>query len=336
MNNIFDLVIPTVGISFHDKIHIFSTIESLFHHSQDNKNDTPTSKESDLVRNARSCLERGKMDLCPTGVGGTYFVRDETNTAVAIFKPSDEEPGALNDPKKIVECPILPPGGGAKREVAAYVLGHTLAKVPETCLLEAVIADPKKGCSVRKSGSIQKFVENAGDATSFGSSKFCTEDIHNIGILDLRLLNKDRNGENILVQKIGTNLYLVPIDHAYILPNTADDIWFEWMTWRQAKQPFSPEAQHYIASIDIENDSRILRTLNIEEDSINLMRLATILLQTGADYGLTLYDIASMVCFRKPGERSDFEYIIESAKEISEEKISKIVLELVSSKFPKK
>jgi len=275
MNIQIDLIIPVVGIIFQDNDQFFSTtttiklsfivpyeiiafdlekIKKLWRIVNDetqstknpqkllsppeNKNETPNKCEidsSDLVRNACSCIARGNMDLCPNGVGGTYFVRDETNAAVAIFKPTDEEPGAPNNPKHIVEHPILPPGGGAKREVAAYLLGHTLAKVPETRFIETAVTDIT-GLSIRKSGSIQKFVENVGDATTFGSSNFCAEDVHNIGILDLILLNKDRNGENILVQKICDELHLIPIDHAYVLPNTVDDIWFEWMTWRQAKK----------------------------------------------------------------------------------------------------
>jgi len=374
MNKVeLDLVIPTVGITLHanNQIQFFSSTTTIkislnvpFDQivykteddpkkpwqlvKQDNEKDQnnlspdiknfPTSEiiESDLVRNARSLLERGNLDLCPTGVGGTYFVRDETNKTVAIFKPSDEEPGANNDPKRIVESPILPPGGGAKREVAAYLLGHALAKVPETSLIKTAISDPKKGSCLTKSGSIQKFVTNDGDATTFGSSNFRTEDVHNIGILDVRFLNKDRNGENILVQKQENNLHLVPIDHAYILPNNPDDIWFEWMTWRQAKQPFSVEALKYIASIDVENDTRILKSLGIEEDAIKLMRLSTLLLQTGAQSGLTLYDMASLICRKKPTEKSDFESMVHSTKDKSEEEVKQVVEELVTSKLSRK
>jgi len=369
MNKIeLDLVIPSVGITFHanNQIQIFSSTTSikislcvpdqykaddkqLWHTHENNdqnllnlpsvaKNETSTSEitESDWVRKTRSLLALGKMDLCTTGVGGTYFVRDESNKTVAIFKPSDEEPGAINDPKQIVASPILPPGGGAKREVAAYLLGHAFAKVPETYLLETVVTYTKNGCSVTKAGSIQKFVWHHGDATMFGSSNFCTEDVHNIGIFDLRFLNKDRNGENILVQKQGQNHGLVPIDHAYILPNTADDIWFEWMTWRQAKQPFSKEALNYIASINLENDVTLLKSLGIEEDSIKLMRLSTHLLQTGAQSGLTLHDIASVVCCKKPAAKSDFESLVDLAKYKSDKEMKMAVEELLASKLRQK
>jgi len=62
------------------------------------------------------------------------------------------------------------------------------------------------------------------------------------------------------------------------------------------------------------------------------MRLSTLLLQTGAHAGLTLFDIASLVCRRKPAEKSDFEYIIEVAKDKTEEEIKKVIFELVTTK----
>jgi hypothetical protein len=85
-------------------------------------------------------------------VGGTYFVtRPNTATAdehddveahaIAVYKPIDEEPGAPNNPKQAQLqqsnfVPMLPWGGGARREVAAYKIGGALADVPETYYIE--------------------------------------------------------------------------------------------------------------------------------------------------------------------------------------------------------
>lgn len=37
--------------------------------------------------------------LCESGVGGTYFMHDEYNKTVGVFKPHDEEMGCMNNPK---------------------------------------------------------------------------------------------------------------------------------------------------------------------------------------------------------------------------------------------
>lgn len=53
----------------------------------------------------------------------------------------------------------------------------------------------------KKYGSLQKFVHNTEVAVNFCSDLFSVEEVHKIGILDLRILNCDRNDENILVIK---------------------------------------------------------------------------------------------------------------------------------------
>jgi len=258
-----------------------------------------TIREPELVRRAREVILKSEkaVVLCEEGVGGTYFVVDDSR--LAVFKPTDEEPGAVNNPKKILAKPLLPPGGGAKREVAAYLIDNGRAGVPETYFLENVKNPAMSGDSV-KSGSLQKFVENVGDASSVGSSLFSVSDVHNIGILDLRLFNMDRNSENILVQKTSDKIFrLIPIDHTYTLPPTLDSAWFDWQYWSQAKAPFSEECLNYIREIDAEKDADILRSVGIDEDSIRTMKISTIFLKIGAEFGLNLFQIASMVCRKK-------------------------------------
>ena len=54
-----------------------------------------------------------------------------------------------------------------------------------------------------KFGSLQAFVENKGSLEDRGSdylAQFPKDEIHKIAILDLRILNIDRNEANILVQ----------------------------------------------------------------------------------------------------------------------------------------
>jgi len=273
--------------------------------------------EPPLCTLVRKCIEnKDSVVLCEEGVGGTYFVHDSNGQSVAVFKPTDEEPGAINNPKPPLEKVLLPHGGGACREVAAYLLDRNRAGVPETHMLQGVHhkrLSYKDGHVVPKTGSVQQFVPNMGNSSSMGSSRFTVEDVHNIGILDIRLLNMDRNEENMLVRKEADLYRLVPIDHTYILPDTLDDIYLGWMYWRQAKVPFSENTLEYISSINLEDDARILCNLGIQEQCITNMRLATILLKNGAAAGLTLFQIASMICRKKKSDKSDLEVLVAQA-----------------------
>ena len=58
----------------------------------------------------------------------------------------------------------------------------------------------------RKYGSLQKFIEKSEVAANFSSNIFDIEQIHKVGVLDIRILNCDRNDENILVLKLLSTL----------------------------------------------------------------------------------------------------------------------------------
>jgi len=145
----------------------------------------------------------------------------------------------------------------------------------------------------------------------------------------------------MLITKIENQIHLIPIDHACILPESLDDIYFEWFNWRQAKQPFGLLTLQFIAEIDIETDALILKKLGIQNKSIVYMKLASVLLKKGAAFGLTLFQIASLIvtyhCRRK-NEPSQFQKLVEQANHQCQEKISivemfeKLVDELFSSK----
>lgn len=96
-----------------------------------------------------------------------------------------------------------------------------------------------------KFGSLQQFVENKGPVENFSCSNFHKDEVHKIAILDLRILNLDRNDTNILVKikqkieikdgkKVKRPCYsLVPIDHGLSIPDrlavqTYDLTWLSW------------------------------------------------------------------------------------------------------------
>lgn len=155
--------------------------------------------------------------LCESGVGGTYFMHDEYNRTVGVFKPHDEEMGCLNNPKGFTPktpsfkeynvCRGAEAGEAAFRECAAYILDHEhFSGVPATGLVVCSHPTFSNGLSFNdnfKIGSFQEFKEHDFDAEDISSVKyqqFPVHEVHKIAILDIRLLNTDRHGGNILVK----------------------------------------------------------------------------------------------------------------------------------------
>eukprot|EP01126_Amoeba_proteus_P023328 TRINITY_DN2346_c0_g1_i1.p1 TRINITY_DN2346_c0_g1~~TRINITY_DN2346_c0_g1_i1.p1 ORF type:complete len:356 (-),score=61.62 TRINITY_DN2346_c0_g1_i1:198-1265(-) len=277
--------------------------------------------EPQFVVEARQLIKDGRISLCEEGVGGTYFVKKEDGSVLAVFKPEDEEPGSSNNPKGKVKDPLLPPGTGAIREVAAHFLDRGFAGVPNTYYISNIFW-PGGG---EKRGSLQEFIPNVGVSSDLGYSLFNLDSVQRIAILDIRMFNLDRNGENLLVtKKVQTSpekystYDLVPIDHAYCLPpiDSLTSPYFEWHYWPQAKNPFSEENLAYIRSIDIEGDALKLRELGLPEDCIGTMVVCTLLLKKAADAKMTLFDIASLMT-SNDSSSSQLQQMITAAEEKS-------------------
>lgn len=289
-----------------------------------------------LVSLARRGLSLGlKPDLVLEGSGGTYFMHDVRKKRIAVFKPADEEPYAENNPRGYLRQPGQPmslregivPGEACMREVAAYMLDTDgFAGVPMTTLVEARhptfhTNGARLNCSqggaamgshsitpnslvdsslMKKPGSFQEFINCDCTMDDISPSKISVEEVHKIAILDIRIMNADRNAANLLVRRKPDNkVELVPIDHGYCLRSVCDVSWMDWcwLDWPQLKQPISDKHQKYIQNLDIEADARMLRErLNICEEAVDYFRASSALLKAGVAAGLTLYDIAVLCC----------------------------------------
>jgi hypothetical protein len=288
------------------------------------------------IQQARRALAVGlKPELVLEGSGGTYFLHDTRKAKIAIFKPADEEPYAENNPRGYLPQPDqstylregIVPGEACLREVAAFMLDHEgFSDVPMTTLVEARhpnfhtggaklncsqggasigahsiygSAAPARTCE-KKVGSFQEFVRTECSMDDISPSKICVEEVHKIAVLDIRLLNADRNAANLLCRRRSDNsLQLIPIDHGFCLRSSADVSWMDWcwLDWPQLKEPVSEATRSYIMRLDIEEDAKTLREVfNIDQKAIDYFRASSRLLKLGISKGLTLYDIACMCC----------------------------------------
>lgn len=301
------------------------------------------------MKNAITEISSGLQNYDPKraeeGMGGTYFLKNYNGENIYCFKPQDEEPMAPNNPHDFVGTfgssglrPSIKSGWSCIREVAAYYMDKNhFSGVPATTLAEMSSKSfnyNDNGNSnsyndnkyIPKLGSLQKFVE-CDDLLIDRSSKILSVmDVHKIGILDIRILNLDRNEENILLKQEGrskvTNEIIwkaIPIDHGYSIPSTINIGWCDWcwFEYPQAKVPFDKETKDYIKSINIEEDITFLREkLKINEACIRNLRVSNLLLQIGVERGLTLYEIAYMML--RLDTNMERESMLEQCCELSE------------------
>lgn len=284
-----------------------------------------------VIEDCRHGLAAGLAPaLASSGLGGTYFLRNTKGQILAVFKPEDEEAGAPNNPRghtgrmrsRSVRSGLLS-GEANVREVAAYLLDHeAFANVPATARVE--VSHSSFG-QRPKIGSLQEFKLHDEEAGDVSASLFTTEAAHRIAIMDMRLLNRDRNDENLLVKKSGSKgpMELIPIDHGCSLPDSFEVDWHDWawLSWPQTKQPFSAAEKAYIARLDAERDANLLKEeLNIRWQCLVVLRIATLFLQKGAAADLSLYDIASMMSRDETGAPSALEVVFAQAKTLAESK----------------
>jgi hypothetical protein len=311
---------------------------------------SPVLKE--LVKKAQEGMRKGiAPELCEEGVGGTYFIRDASNRIIGVFKPQDEEPFCINNPKgfspKSNSCDNklqcykegIEVGEASLRECAAYLLDHdhfsavpptdlVLCQHPSFCCLEEEENNDLSSSSkkVVKVGSFQQFVQNDGDTQDLGSAfvaKFPVDEVHKIAVLDVRIFNTDRHGGNILYRETtgpqGQRSYtLIPIDHGYTLPSTLGEAFFEWQYWPQANQPMSEKTKEYIRNLDAERDVELLKRKfgsTMREEHFRTLRISTALLKKAAAADLTFLQIAHIMCRLTMGETSVLERLCAVAME---------------------
>jgi hypothetical protein len=170
----------------------------------------------DMISYVRQGFERSqvpsKTDLFDC-TGGVYFFKTTSGDKVAVFKPSDEEQGMPSNPKGHAGNgeeglrPFFRPGQGYIRETAAYLMDFkNFCQVPPTtivhcehsCFHYLTMQNGLKLHMYPKVGSLQSFVHAGDTFEDISPSLIGVLELQKIAILDIRLLNCDRNSSNIL------------------------------------------------------------------------------------------------------------------------------------------
>lgn len=316
-----------------------------------------------LISSTFSGLDKGNQPVRSSeGCGGAYFMLDPAGkNYISVFKPMDEEPMAVNNPNGLPESNNgeglkrgTQVGGGALREVAAYILDHPrtgprslyhseagFAGIPPTALVKCLHEgfyhpDGFEGSlGNMKIGSLQMYMNNSGSCEDMGPGAFPVEEVHKISVLDIRLANADRHAGNILVSRDHEGqIVLIPIDHGYCLPSKFEDCTFDWLYWPQARQPYSSETMKYIDALDAEEDISLLKLhgWDIPPDCARVFRVSTMLLKKGVARGLTPFAIGSIICRETLNKESMIERIVREAEEaLLPESSESAFLETISS-----
>jgi len=124
-----------------------------------------------------------------------------------------------------------------------------------------------------------------------------------LAIMDMALINADRNSENFLLQKNQKNTTcIIPIDHACILPRNGIAPMFPcWKNLPQIKQPLTKKSRQFILEHLTENTlkTQLLKintseAQNFDPDRIKAHKIAIELLKAGVQNDLTLRDILGL------------------------------------------
>lgn len=331
------------------------------------------------------------------GTGGCYVLRDANRVPVAAFKPRDEEAFAPNNPRGLQGRmggpgihPYVESGDAYVREVLVHQLDHhRFASVPFTmaaeCLHPAFFVSSLGPLSRygSKLGSLQTWVRHDDLASDRGAITFPADQVHRIAILDMRLLNQDRNDGNILVcddddehlrlpsadtsrddlssydptasrdgdadgeaaaaaaaaaaeadEENGHALWrahaggtrdsrrpsrLVPIDHGGCLPTRPEVVWYNWcwLSWPQMHAPISAEVREYIRALEPARESKLLLDAGLPPEVARVSRCSTLVLQRGVAAGLTLHEVALLLCRQDDERPSELEQLWRAAFKLS-------------------
>ena len=252
------------------------------------------SGEATIREEAAYLLESFNRNKYKFDIPATSFVEMCHKT----FNINIEEMKIMKDKDKIIR------GGMIQRFLSENLRGKKTGKNEGND--DFYLSNRKYNYIPKKYGTLQKFIKSTGVVADYSYSLFSLEEAHKIMILDFRILNCDRNDENILLIKKhkkkskNNEVYykLIPIDHALSFPSCLEigDFDICWMSWSQAEKPFTEEEKEYIESIDIIEDMKNLnKYIFLRPDCWKYFRISNTVLKVCTKYNLTPFEIGSLL-----------------------------------------
>jgi len=280
-----------------------------------------------LLRRVNSGLRAGYAPKrTPTGTSGVYFLYDNRGKKCAVFKPDDEEVNAPNNPRGFVWSigsdimgRGIPSGSGSFRELAAAMLDPTF-RIPLTSIVE-LINVPKtwfqnndERHSTIRVGCLQEFIEKT--STKWDPRDLPASEVHKMAVLDMLILNTDRNEGNLLVDD---NHAIFLIDHALCLPFTLNlyDFDYQWAKWPQIMEPFEEDMKRFILQFDVEKYITRITKAEIKKSAnpYFLIRFSDKVLKHAVKNNKTLLDISNFFMRKQWEIPSKAESILKTAEE---------------------
>lgn len=235
---------------------------------------------SEIIWKVKRALKKGIVPIKSDHGSSTYFLFDEDEKPIAIFKLDFYT-----------------------REYAAYRLDHhAFARVPPTVI--TTLSHSVFGGEV--TGSCQLYIEEGIAGVEIEPKHYdelSPESIRRIAQFDIRLINEDRHTSNIL---ICNRSEAIPIDHGFTLSKDLGRMKCAWMSWKQTALPFSSEEQCYISWLDPEKDRAILiEEMGFPEKIANRLYVSTLLLKLSTIHEFYPHHIGEIL------SNSQFEILIQ-------------------------
>lgn len=138
-------------------------------------------------------------------------------------------------------------------------------------------------------------------------------------MLDLRILNCDRNESNIIFRRNleDNSIQLYPIDHGLALPDTLElyDTDLCWLSWQQTRKLLRPELRQLVEDMDPERDYYMMRSkLGIREACLRNFRFAETFIKKCVQHQMSLFTIAQLMYRSDEEAHSPFQRVAEQAE----------------------
>jgi len=293
--------------------------------------DDPSEIKS-LIEKVNGGLRAGNDPMrAPDGTSGVYFLFDDMGNKCAIFKPHDEEQNAPNNPHGYIS-PLfsncmnrdIPSGSQSLRELASSMVDPRF-RIPLVCIVKMKnvsehMFNMNQGQQHKKlrTGSLHTFVKST--CTRWNPDDIPVNEVHKMGVLDMLILNTDRNENNILVRDGFDGKITWCIDQGLAFPNRMCfyEFDFEWYHWPQTKLPFNAKMKAFIKEFDVEAFIKRINDIDYLKMSITslfLIRVAALIVKHFAKRDGSLYDIMKFLTRASWKTPSSAEIMINNVQE---------------------